>query len=137
MGLIHVEIQTEDSDLTTMPNLYVVTNPVKVIRKAGTLVTAEVSLGYDVDHNRIEKALAEAAEVTNLTEAFVHVISLGDFSVIYRVAGFLKDTLQNVDHHQKCRASIECIIPHVNGCISSPDVVLFLIHGYVVTFVGE
>lgn len=92
MGLIHVEIQTEDSDLTTMPNLYVVTNPVKVIRKAGTLVTAQVSLGYDIDHNRIEKALAEAAEVTGLDEAFVHVISLGDFSVTYRVAGFLKDT---------------------------------------------
>lgn len=92
MGLIHVEIQTEDSDLTTMPNLYVVTNPVKVIRKAGTLVTAEVSLGYDIDHNRIEKALTEAAEVTGLEEAFVHVMSLGDFSVTYRIAGFLKDT---------------------------------------------
>ena len=31
-GLFHTEIQTEDRDLVTLPNLYLVTNPVKVVR---------------------------------------------------------------------------------------------------------
>ena len=43
-GLFHVDIQTEDRDLTTLPNLYMVTNPVKVILSSGTIVSAEVSL---------------------------------------------------------------------------------------------
>ena len=47
-GLFHIEIQTEDRDLTTLPNLHLVTNPVKVIRSSGALITAEVSLGYDI-----------------------------------------------------------------------------------------
>jgi small-conductance mechanosensitive channel len=90
-GLFHIEIQTEDRDLTTLPNLYVVTNPVKVIRASGTLVTAEVSLGYDLPRETINHALLAAADDTGLEEAFVHVMSLGDFSVSYRVAGLLTD----------------------------------------------
>ncbi len=51
-GLFHIEIQTEYRDLTTLPNLYLVNNPVKVIRSSGTIITAEVSLGYDVRTTR-------------------------------------------------------------------------------------
>ena len=80
-GLFHVEIQTEDRDLTTMPNLYLVTNPVKVIRSSGTLITAEVSLGYDVPRGRVEKLLLEAAGDAGLQEPFVHIMELGAFSI--------------------------------------------------------
>ena len=90
-GLFHVEIQTEDRDLTTMPNLYLVTNPVKVIRSSGTLITAEVSLGYDVPHGQTETVLTEAAAAAELQDPFVHVVDLGDYSVTYRVAGLLTD----------------------------------------------
>jgi len=90
-GLFHVEIQTEDRDLTTMPNLYLVTNPVKVIRASGTLMAAEASLGYDVPHGKIEAAMLEAAAAAELQDPFVHVMELGDFSVTYRVAGLLTD----------------------------------------------
>ncbi|MBD3403274.1 mechanosensitive ion channel [candidate division GN15 bacterium] len=90
-GLFHTEIQTEDRDLTTMPNLYLVTNPVKVIRASGTLITAEVSLGYDVPRTKVEPLLLEAAEATGLTEPFVQVMQLGDFSITYRVAGLLTE----------------------------------------------
>jgi len=90
-GLFHVEIQTENRDLTTLPNLYLVTNPVKVIRESGTLVTAEVSLGYDVSRTRVEKALLAAVTDVGLTEPFVLVGELGDFSVTYRAAGLLID----------------------------------------------
>jgi len=90
-GLFHVEIQTEDRNLTTLPNLYVVTNPVNVARASGTLVSAEVSLGYDVPRKKIKEALLEAAERVGLEEPFVHVMSLGDFSVTYKVAGKLRE----------------------------------------------
>ncbi len=90
-GLFHIEIQTEDRDLTTLPNLYLVTNAVKVVRASGTLVTAEVSLGYDIPRDMIERQLLEAAADAGLAEPFVHVIELGDFSINYRVAGLLED----------------------------------------------
>ncbi len=90
-GLFHVEIQTEDRDLTTLPNLYLVTNPVKVIRSSGTIISAQVSLGYDLPRGKVEKLLLEAAREAELQEPFVHILSLGDYSVTYRIAGLLKD----------------------------------------------
>lgn len=90
-GLFHIEIQTEDRDLTTLPNLYLVTNPVKVIRSSGTLITAEVSLGYDVSRETVEQSLLAAATDAALQEPFVHVMELGDFSVTYRIAGLLTE----------------------------------------------
>ena len=93
-GLFHVEIQTEDRDLTTIPNLYLVTNPVKVSRASGTIISATVSLGYDVPHSKIESSLLEAAEAAELQDPFVHILELGDFSVTYCVAGLLKEVKQ-------------------------------------------
>ena len=87
--LFHVEIQTEDRDLTTLPNLYLVTNPVTVVRSSGTIVSATLSLGYDVPHAKIEACLLRAAERAELQEPFVHVNDLGDFAVTYRIAGLL------------------------------------------------
>ncbi len=88
-GLLHTEIQTEDRDLTTLPNLYLISNPVTTVRSSGTIVSATVSLGYDVPRQRIEAALLEAAEAAELSDPFVQVLELGDFSVAYRVAGLL------------------------------------------------
>jgi len=90
-GLFHIEIQTEDRDLTTLPNQYLVTNPVKVIQSSGTLVTADVSLGYDVSRVVVERVLLEAATDAELEEPFVYVMELGDFSVTYRIAGLLTE----------------------------------------------
>ena len=88
-GLLHVELQTEDRDLTTLPNLYLVTNPTKVIHAEGTVISVDVSLGYDINRKEIERYLIAAAETSNLESPFVQVISLGDFSVLYRVSGLL------------------------------------------------
>lgn len=93
-GLFHTEVQTEDRDLTTFPNLYFVINPVTVVRRSGTIVSAAVSLGYDVPRSRIEELLKHAAAEAKLGEAFVHITELGDFSISYRVAGFLENTDQ-------------------------------------------
>jgi len=90
-GLLSTELQTEDRDLVTLPNLHLVTNPVKVVRFSGTIVSATVSLGYDVHHEQVEKLLLAAAADAGLAEAFVLVTDLGNFSVTYRAAGLLED----------------------------------------------
>lgn len=93
-GLFHTEIQTQERDLTTIPNLYLVSNPFSVVRSSGTIVSAEVSLGYDNDLDKIEQLLLDAAATTGLLDGFVYVKSLDDFSVVYRVNGFLEEVKQ-------------------------------------------
>lgn len=90
-GLFHTEIQTENRDLITLPNFFLITHPVTTIRNSGTIVSATVSLGYDLPRNKVEKALLDAAALAGLQEPFVQVKQLGDFSVSYRVAGLLTE----------------------------------------------
>jgi len=90
-GIFHTEIQTEDRDLTTFPNLYLVTNAVTVVRASGTIISSKISLGYDVAHTRVEELLIAAAKKVELKDTYVHVIELGDFSITYKVSGFLED----------------------------------------------
>ncbi len=90
-GLFHTEIQTEDSDLMTLPNLYLASNPVKVVRSTGTIVSVGVSLGYDVSHRSVEPILSAAAESVGLERPSVRVLDLLDHAVVYRVAGWLGD----------------------------------------------
>src|SRR5690606_32831704 len=51
----------------------------------------ELSLGYDLSWHAIEALLKQAAEKAGLEEPFVQVRELGDYSVRYRVAGFLPE----------------------------------------------
>jgi small conductance mechanosensitive channel len=119
-GLFHVEIQTEDRDLTTLPNLYLVTNPVKVVRESGTLVSADVSLGYDVPRSHIESLLIEAAKQTELQEPFVYLMDLGDFSVTYRVAGLLTEVKQILSTRSRLRTNMLEILHRAGIEIVSP-----------------
>lgn len=86
-GVLHTEIQTADRDLLTLPNLMLVTQAVQVVRASGTVVSAKVSLGYDVPRKDVESALLEASRRAGLEEPFVQVLDLGDYSVLYRAAG--------------------------------------------------
>jgi len=90
-GLFHTEMQTESRDLLTLPNMYLTTNPVRVTRSNGTFISAECSLGYDVPRSQIETALLDAAERADLTDAFVRITTLGDFSVVYKLYGLVKE----------------------------------------------
>lgn len=90
-GLFHTEIQTINRDLTTLPNMTLATNPVKVTRSSGSFISVECSLGYDVNRLKIEEALLKAAKACGLEDSFVHIISLGDFSIVYRTHGLVKD----------------------------------------------
>ena len=114
MGLFHIEIQAEDSNLVTLPNVYLVTHPVKVLRSTGTIISAEVSLGYDVSRTRIEKQLLRAAERTGLTDPFVYIVDLGDFSVTYRISGLLIEVKHILSMRSRLRQMmLDCL--HEDG----------------------
>lgn len=106
MDMLHTEIQTEDRDLTTLPNLFLVSNPVRVMRSSGTILSVEVSLGYDVPHREVEQCLLAAANATGLQNPFVQICELGDFSVTYRVAGLAEDLSALIETRRKLRAAI-------------------------------
>jgi len=119
-GLFHTEIQTEERDLTTLPNLFLVSHPFTVIRSSGTIVSATVSLGYDTSHQLIETLLVESATAAKLTDPFVHVLELGDYSVTYRVAGFLGDVKQLLTTRSKLRAKMLATLHKAEIEIVSP-----------------
>jgi small conductance mechanosensitive channel len=104
--LFHTEIQTEDGDLTALPNNMLASEAVTVIQSSGTLIAATVSLGYDVDRSGIEALLLAAAEEAELEEPFVHVTDLGDFSVSYRAAGFLSDVKRLLRARSRLRSAM-------------------------------
>ncbi len=122
-GLFHIEIQNEDRDLITLPNLYLVTNPVTTVRSSGTIVSATVSLGYDVHRKQIEACLLEAAEQTGLTDPFVQVSGLGDFSVVYRIAGLLTEVKQLLSTRSRLRGAVLDSLHEAGIEIVSPNFV--------------
>jgi len=105
-GLVHTEIQTEDRDLTTLPNLFLIQNPVTVVRGSGTILSTQVSLGYDTSRAKIDTALCAAAKAAELDEPFVQVLQLGDFSVTYRVAGLLQDVRQMISTRSRLNGEV-------------------------------
>lgn len=105
-GLFHTEIQSEQRDLVTLPNLFLATHPLTVTRSSGTIVFAEVSLGYDVPRGRVELLLLEALERAELEEGYVQVRELGDYSVSYRAAGLLKGVKHLLSSRSRLRAAM-------------------------------
>tara|TARA_R110001592_G_scaffold17135_14_gene72655 strand:- start:18005 stop:18931 length:927 start_codon:yes stop_codon:yes gene_type:complete len=91
-SIFHTEIQLEDSNFITIPNLYIATNPVKLTRKTDTVISTTVSLGYDISRIKIEESLKEAAFLSGLTNPYVYISNLGDYAVLYKIHGFLEDS---------------------------------------------
>ncbi|MDH3589390.1 MAG: mechanosensitive ion channel family protein, partial [Gammaproteobacteria bacterium] len=132
MDLLHVEIQTEQADLTTLSNIYLVTHPFRVVRsQEGTILSVPVSLGYDVPRERVEQLLLKAIEEAGLQKPFVHITDLGDYSVTYRAAGLLKPAKKLIAKRARLRATtldalhrggIEIVSPtFMNQRTISPD----------------
>lgn len=90
-GLLDTEIQSEQRELVAIPNTFLITNPVSVVRSSGTVVSTTLSLGYDIHHSRIESLLKQAAENAALDEPFVQLIELGDYAVKYKINGMLAE----------------------------------------------
>jgi small-conductance mechanosensitive channel len=91
IGLMQTEIQTRHRNFTYLPNTALLSDKIMVINPEATIVSAEVSLGYDVYHGVVEKHLISAAEKCGLEDPHVRVRELGDFSITYRIAGLLKE----------------------------------------------
>ncbi|NNC54511.1 MAG: mechanosensitive ion channel family protein [Pseudomonadales bacterium] len=130
MDLLHTEIQTEFRDLVTVPNLYMVTNPLKVVRASGSIISAEISLGYDVPNGRIVELLRDATASAGLKDGFVHIRELGDYSVVYRAAGLLEDIQSLISARSKLltamldalhAAGIEIVSPNFMNTRSIPE----------------
>lgn len=135
MDLLHTEIQTEERDLTTLPNLYLITNPVRVMQASGTLISVEVSLGYDVSRHTIESLLIKAAKDTGLDSPYVQIRFLGDFSVTYQVSALLTDVNRLLDKRRELRAramdvlheeDIEIVSPSFMNTRAQPENKLFI-----------
>lgn len=122
-GLFHTEIQTEDRDLTTIPNLFLANNPVKVMRSSGTFISGIVSLGYEVHRAKIEKALIEAAKSAGLKDPFVRITELGDFSVVYKVFGLVKEIKTVLTAQSRLNACMLDALHEVGIEIVSPNFV--------------
>ena len=90
-GLLDTEIQTENRELVALPNTYMITNPISVVRSSGAIVSTTLSLGYDIHHSRVESLLLEASQKCGLEEPFVQVLELGNYSITYKVSGMLTD----------------------------------------------
>lgn len=131
MGLLHTEVQTEFRDLVTVPNLHMVTRPMQVVRSSGTIITAEISLGYNVAYADVYRILGEATAKAGLQDGFVQVRKLGDFSITYRFAGLLEDVTSLISAHSRLReaaldalhaADIEIVSPtFMNTRALAPD----------------
>ncbi len=135
MDLLHTEIQTEFRDLVTVPNLYLVTQPVQVVRASGTIIFAEVSLGYDIPHGRVREILCRAGEAAGLKDCFANVRELGDFSITYRIAGLLENVQSLITARSQLRTAvldalhgegIEIVSPNFMNTRALPEGQLFV-----------
>lgn len=90
-NLFHVEIQTEKRGLVTLPNLYVITNPIEVFPRENRIISAEVELRYDISRNLAAAYLKEAARLAELERPYVYILSLNGQSISYQINGFLPE----------------------------------------------
>ncbi len=119
-GLFHTEIQTGNRDLTTIPNAYLVSNPVTVVRHSGTITSSTVSLGYDVSHDKAEALMIESAKRAGLEEPFVQILELGNYAVTYRVAGLLAETKHLVSARTRLHRAVLDVLHGAGVEIASP-----------------
>jgi small conductance mechanosensitive channel len=119
-GLFHTEIQNRERNLMTLPNLWLISRPYTVIHSSRTVVSATVSLGYELHNARAQELLAEAATAAELEDPFVRVVELGDFSVTYRACGYLSDVKRLLHARSRLRQSILDVLHGAGVEIVSP-----------------
>lgn len=90
-GLFDTELQTESRELISLPNTYLISNPVTSVLNSGTIISITLSLGFDMHHSQVEPLLIEAAVKSGLEEPFVHILEIGNYSITYRISGLLTE----------------------------------------------
>lgn len=119
--LFHTEIQLEDSNKVTIPNLFIASRPVKLTRKNNTVISTTVSLGYDVSRIEIENTLKEAAVSSELTDPYVFITELGNNSVSYKIHGFLEDSTKYFSRSSQLNGQVMDKLHEKGIEIVSPD----------------
>lgn len=104
--------------------MYLVQHPLTVVHETGTMISATVSLGYDIPVEIIEKALITAGKKAGLEEPFIRVHDLGDFSVTYRVTGFLKDIKTLLGTRSRLRREMLMALHREGIEIASPTIMI-------------
>ncbi|MEJ2541889.1 MAG: mechanosensitive ion channel [Gemmatimonadota bacterium] len=122
-GLLHTEIVTADRNLTTIPNRHLITHPYTVVPSSGTVVSAPVSLGYEVPAWTVEPIREEAAAAIGLEVPFTQVVELGDVTVTYRAGGVLRQVRSLLTARSKLRRQILVGLHSAGIEIMSPSVV--------------
>ncbi|MFC3122559.1 mechanosensitive ion channel family protein [Agaribacter flavus] len=119
-SIFDTEIQTEQRELIAFTNSYLLTQPLQVVRSSGTIISANLSLGYDLHHSKIEKLLVSAAENAGLKEPFMQIIELGDFSISYRISGLLEEVKSLISARSRLLAQVLDTLHNANIEIVSP-----------------
>jgi small-conductance mechanosensitive channel len=122
-GIFHTEMQLITRDLVTIPNIQLAGKCVEVTRRAGSFINTAVSIGYDVSHDMVEKALKQAAESCELTEPFVLIEDLGDYSIRYRIHGLLEETSERLSRTSALNAAVLDVLHEQDIEIMSPQIV--------------
>ncbi len=105
-ALLNTQIQSEMRDLVTVPNLLLVSQPFTVQHREGTIISADVSIGYDVPYTQVQDLLLVAGEEAGLIEPFVLVQELLDHAVLYRACGFLEEVKHPLTARSNLRKKI-------------------------------
>ncbi|MEQ9397383.1 mechanosensitive ion channel family protein [Haliea sp.] len=105
-ALLNTQIQSEMRDLITLPNLMLVNQPFTVLHREGTIISADVSIGYDEPYTRVQELLLVAGAEAGLAEPFVLVQELLDHAVVYRACGFLEDMKHPLTARSNLRKTI-------------------------------
>lgn len=119
-GLLDTEIQTENSELISIPNTFLITHPITTTRTSGTVISATLSLGFDVHHKVIEPLLIEATKRNDLEDGFVQIMEIGDFSVTYRVSGILTEVKSLISARSRLMGHVLDTLHEANIEILSP-----------------
>jgi len=120
-GLFDTEIQTEQRDLIAFTNSFLISHPLQVVRSSGTIISASLSLGYDLHHSRIEPLLIKAAELSELEGPFVQILELGDHAITYRISGLLTEVKSMISSRSKLYMNIMDCLHDDNIEIVSPS----------------
>ncbi|MEM7079889.1 MAG: mechanosensitive ion channel domain-containing protein [Pseudomonadota bacterium] len=121
-ALLHTGVQSQDRDIINLPNLYLINNPVQVVDQTGTLISADVGIGFDVHRSVVKTALLNAAENAGLTDAFVQIVEIGNFAVGYKVSGFLAEVGKIVTKRSELKAAVLDELHHQNIEVMTPSV---------------
>jgi small-conductance mechanosensitive channel len=120
LGLLSVQIQPRDRNLTWIPNQWIIERPATLIRPSGTIISTQVALSYRENRSEVEPLLVKAAVQAGLENGFAYVQELGNHAVTYTVRGLLTDTTQLLQSRPRLRAAVLDTLHGANIEIVSP-----------------